>query len=1012
MVDRPVAAQLRCSVLGPLRVQVDGDLARLRPGHPERLLALLLAAQGDFVSVDRLVERLWDGRPPSAAVATLHSHVRAVRGALGAAGTLIANQRGRGYRVRLAPADPDGATLDLLDFRSHVGAARQLVQSDEIVAARAELQAALDCWHGPVALPELADDLDARSLVVELASLREWAEQQAVDLAMRTGDPSAVIPELEAALAREPTDQRTAARLMRAYASSGRPERASAVYGELVRLLRDRSGDVPLPELAELDGQILRHDPEVVALRPVESVEAAPAAASEPARPVGLGAELTSFVGREAELAEVAAALDRAPIVTLVGAGGCGKTRLARELARRSSAGSAVRLVQLADCPEGDAAAVVERIGRVWGLEVDALDQLLGSVAAASSGPELMVLDNCEHVLDHAALAVVSLVERVPDLRVLVTSREALHLPGERIVPLKPLPIATDTAGDDAGPSDGARLFTTRAVDAGWNVDPATVLGSPVQRRLVEQICRRLDGLPLAIELVAPLASLYTLDELEQRLAEQPEVARPVRSPHLRQRTLGEVIDWSVSRLTEHEHAALLTASAFAGPFTREAFASVADATFPSNRTADWSRLPDALVSRSLLSPVADDDTTRFRLLETIRSHTRRLAREGAVADSLAAAHAQHFADHAASVGDPARAGDVGDVIRSAELSDLRAALLWAIDVGRDDLAIRLLDGVNIRMYRLSLPPAVVAWLERLGAGDGPHAAVALDLRATQALFSGDYERLDRLADRTLAALRDSGDRRRSARALVIAAFSYVLADRNDEAAELIATARERSAELDDDWLSAWVDAVDGLLARRAGRLDHAEEASRRALERFVGLGDRLGTLLPTLNLGRIECARGDVDAGLALLDRGTALAEVLGDRLGTTLGHAYSARVLLAAGRVDDALDRLVGGLRSGRSAPNRVLLAALLDYVAAALAALGDDETAARLVGRAETLRPMAVRDPLGLCASAQERMGAAAFDLAARTGGALHLDEAIDLAIERLALARARTGAPPRT
>ena len=998
MADRPIAAQMRCSVLGPLRVSVGDDPARLRPGHPERLLALLLAAQGDFVSVDQLVERLWEGRPPSAAVATLHSHVRSVRGSLGAAGSVITNQRGRGYRVRLAPADAEGATLDLLDFRAHIGAARQLVQSDEIVAARTELQAALDCWHGTTAFPELADDLDARSLIVELTSLREWAEQQAVDLAMRSGDPSTVVPELEAALAREPTDQRTAARLMRAYASSGRPERASAVYGELVRLLRERSGDVPLPELAELDGQILRHDPEVVGLRTVTTVAepvARPAAAG-----VGVGAELTSFVGRVAELAELDAAIDRSSIVTVVGAGGCGKTRLAREVARRRDGGSDVRLAQLADCPEGDAAAVLERIAGAWGLDADSLDDLARSLTSLGIGPSLLVLDNCEHVLDHAALAVVSLVERVPQVRVLVTSREALHLPGERIMPLPPLPTGGDDGGGRAGPSDGARLFVERAVDAGWKVDAEEILGSTPAGRIVERICRRLDGLPLAIELVAPLASLHTLDELEQRLADQPDVDRTVRSPHLRQRTLGEVIDWSVSRLTEHEHAALLAASAFAGAFTREAFASVADSTFPSMSGADWPRLLDALVARSLLSPVPDGEVTRFRLLETIRAFTRRRARDLGFDEAVAAAHAHHFADAAAGLAD-------GGAAHGPEIAELRAALLWAIDVGRDDLGIRLLDGVNIRMYRLALPVTVVAWLERLGAGDGPHAPVALDLRATHALFSGDYERVDRIAERTLAVLADAGDARRTLRASVVAGFSYVLAGRNDEAAELISAARERSAELEDDWLAAWADAVDGLLARRDGRLDHAEAVSQRALSAFVALGDRLGPLLPILTLGRIECARGRLDAGMALLDRAVRAGEALGDHLVVTLGHAYAARVLLVEGRVDDALDRLVDGLDASRSVANRVLLASLFDYAAGALAALGDDENAARLVGRAQAERPSGERDPLGLSRPSIDRLGVTTFELLAVEGAELERRAAIDLAVDRLhAVRRANT------
>lgn len=978
MADAASPGTVRCSVLGPLHVEVDAAPVRIRPGHPEHLLAVLLAAQGDFVSVDQLVDRLWRDRPPSAAASTLHSHVRAVRSALGAGAHVLANERGRGYRIRLAPADPEGATLDLLEFRSHVAAARALVRGEEHDAARSELRCALELWRADQALPELVDDLDARSLVVELTSLREWAEQQSVDLAMRSGDPAAVVPDLEAALARDPADQRAAARLMRAYAASGRPERATAVYGELVRHLRERSGDVPLPELAELDGRILRHDPAVVGLSPGPVVTDP---ADAPAPPT-LGAEMTSFVGRGAESDQLAAAIAGSRIVTLVGAGGCGKTRLAREVARRAAPAGGVRLAQLAGVDEGDAAAVVDASAAAFGVDARSAGELAAHVAA-DAREQLLVLDNGEHVLDALAVLTVTLLERAPSLRVLVTSREALHLPGERIVPLKPLPTAV--AGAE-GPSDGARLFVTRAVDAGWAADPEEVLGQPDSSRAVERICARLDGLPLAIELVAPLAGMYSLDDLERRLVEQPDVARPVRSPHLRQRTLGEVLDWSVARLDEHEHAALLAASTFTGTFTPEAFGAVVGRTAPGGR-ADAVGLLDALVSRSLLSPVVDDGPSRFRLLETVRAHTRRLARATGVADELAEAHARHHADHAAAAEH-----------RLDELADLREAVLWCVESGRDELALRILDGVGVRLYRLALPASVVAWLERLGAGDGPHAPVALDLRATHALFSGDYEHLDRIAERTLAALVDAGDADRAARARVIAAFSFVLAGRGDDADRLLSELRADSHALD-EWLGAWADAVEGLVARRAGHLDDAEAASRRALDAFVGRGDRLGTLLPTLNLGRVACERGDLDAGLGLLDRGTVIADGLGDHLGRTLGHAYAARVLLEAGRVDDAVDRLRLGLDSARSAPNRVLVASLLDYAAGALTVAGDDEAAAALVGAGGGCRPGGGRDPLGLSAPARERLGSAHFDAVAADGATRDLEAAIDMAITRL-------------
>ncbi|MEM9035182.1 MAG: BTAD domain-containing putative transcriptional regulator [Actinomycetota bacterium] len=980
MGDATDPGAVRFSVLGSLQVTVDGNPARIRPGHPEHLLSVLLAAQGDFVSVEQLVDRLWGDQPPSAAASTLHSHVRAVRSALGDGSGVIANERGRGYRIRFAPTEPDGATCDLLDFRAHVAAARELVRTDELDAARTELRCALELWRGEAAFPELIDDLDARSLVVELTSLREWAEQQAVDLAMRSGDPAAVIPDLEAALARDPADQRTAARLMRAYASSGRPERASAVYADLVRLLRERSGDVPLPELAELDGRILRHDPEVVSLaRPAPTASSAPP--SRIAVPE-LGAELTSFVGRTAELDHLAAAIAASRVVTVVGAGGCGKTRLAREVARRVGPSGGVALAQLAEVAEGDTSGVIEQVAGSVGSTARSADELASELVGLDDDL-LLVLDNCEHVLEPVALLAVALLERASSLRVLVTSREALHLPGERVVPLPPMPTVRIDASGSGEPSDGAALFVTRAVDAGWRVDTGAVLADPVQLRAVETICARLDGLPLAIELVAPLAGMYTLDDLGRRLVDQPDVARPVRSPHLRQRTLGDVIEWSVSRLTEHEHAALLTASVFAGPFTPAAFEAVAAAVWADSFDGDGLMLLDALVGRSLLSPRSEDGVTRFRLLETIRAHTRRAARARDLADTLAAAHAHHFAAEAGR--GPSAPGD---------RADQRAALLWCIDTGNDDLGIELLDGVGIHMYRLALPPSVASWLERLGAGDGPNAAAALDLRAMHALFSGDYERLDRIADRAVTALREAGDDRRAAKAGVVAAFSYVLADDTDEAERLLADAR--AGDDLDEWLASWADAVEGLLARRAGRLDEAEQLSARALADFTARGDRFGALLPTLNLGRVQCDRGDLDAGLAQIGRGIAVADALGDHLIQTLGHAYAARVLLTTGDASAAIDRLVAGLATARLAPNRVLVASLFDYTAGVLVAFGDHESAATLLGAASAQRPGGAVDPLGLASGARDALGPGSFGALVAAGATGDVGSGVDLAV----------------
>ncbi|MEM9608915.1 MAG: BTAD domain-containing putative transcriptional regulator [Actinomycetota bacterium] len=984
-------------MLGPVAVVVDGDGVPIPSGVPTRLLAVLVAAGGRFVSIDSLRERLWsDGRPRSRA--TVHSHVRRLRDALDPHGSIVESGGDRGYRLAAQSID-----VDADEFRRGVATAQAAVGAEEWETARSTLSDVLQLWRSDRPLPELDEDLDARPWVAELLELRDWAERQVADLAIRAGDVAEVIPQMEGRLADDPTDQRAVATLMRAYATSGRPERAAAVYDDLVRRLGQELGEVPLPELVELDGRILRHDPALVGLgERHQEVRPAPVPASQsPA----FGAPLTSFIGRRGELERLLRLVDEGRLVSVVGPGGAGKTRLVHELGRRVQRPGGVFLAQLASCAEGDLAAVIERVAQaVLGAEpqrIDAPTRLVGALDAVVDEPTLLVLDNCEHVLEPVALLTVMLLEAMPGLQLVLTTREALQVPGERRLVLAPLPLAPVvfdplTELDDVAtgePSDSARLFLDRAEAAGWERS-----ATAEELRAVERICRHVGGLPLGIELVAPMLGFHEVDDLERRVAAMPFLGE-VRSPHVRQRSIEEVVSWSVTRLGPDERRLVLVAGAFAGPFTRDVLLAVAARVWPETASWQWASAFDGIVARSLVTVAGGAAGMRYRLVEPVRAFARRLAREEEISVALGSAHAEWFAGFARDSVDAASARGLGMPLSSddwvLDLADVRAALLWSVEHGADELGLALLDAVGLRVYGLALTPQVLAWLDRL-ADDPQFAAVALDLLITHAMFAGELEQLERLTARTLGALDTEADGARRGRALVVAAFAHVLAGRYGEAGAHLADARDALVELDDPWLVAWADAVDGLLLRREQRWAESEAACNRAIGAFEALNDRQGRVLPVLTLGRLAAATGDPKRGLELLDDGIAESVRLGERLLVATGSAYAAMVHAQIGELAEATTRLAVVLRVLRGTPHRVLLANAIEQVAVAAALAGMPEEAARLVGFSEAHRPVPRPHELPLLDELAGSLGERRMSTLAREGAGLPADRAIDEAL----------------
>jgi predicted ATPase/DNA-binding SARP family transcriptional activator len=587
-------------ILGPVQAVRDGREVDLGGPRRRALLALLLVAAGRVIPAERLAEELWTGCPPPGAAGTLRAHVSRLRTALGPDGVLAA--RGGGYALAVEPG-----LLDAARFERLAGAGREALQTGAAAAAADRFRESLGLWRGRA----LADVAEVEPLAREAARLEELrllAAEGRIEAELGVGRAAEVVAELEGLVGEHPVRERLWRLLVLALYRAGRQADALAAYRRARDMLAAELGIEPGEELQDLERQVLRQEV------PVPS----------PMARHNLPAQLTSFVGREQELAMLDKLLGEARLVTLTGAGGAGKTRLALEFATSlvERFGDGVWLADLAGI--GDAGLVPSVVMAALGVrqsgEVSAVEALVWRLRSAEL---LLVLDNCEHLLDACAELAAALLGRCPGLRVLATSREPLGLPGEAVYPVPPLPVPPESAGAQTLAGAAAvRLFLARGKSAG--AGPG-VAAAPVA--VVARICRELDGLPLAIELAAARASVLSAEEIAAHLADRFRFLghrRPVADP--RHQTLKAAIGWSYELLLEEERRVFGELSVFAGGFTLAAAAAVCC----GGDQAAALDLADQLAAKSLLVAEPAAGGTRYRLLETIRQYAAdRLADAG-----------------------------------------------------------------------------------------------------------------------------------------------------------------------------------------------------------------------------------------------------------------------------------------------------------------------------------------------------------------------------------------------
>ncbi|MFI6821137.1 BTAD domain-containing putative transcriptional regulator [Micromonospora sp. NPDC050187] len=822
---------MRFGVLGPLAVSTDTGEPVTIPGAKVRvLLADLVANRNQVVSADRLVDDLWGGAPPAKPAGALQVRVSQLRRALDDAepgARDLIESRPPGYLLRTDAVDVDRFTA--------------LATADDV----ASLTEALRLWRGePYA--DVADEEWVRAEAARLTEAHLVVREKLAAARLARGEHALVAADLAEMVATHPLREGLRALHLRALYAAGRQSEALASYADLRRRLADELGLDPGPELVALHRRILEQDAGLSAPPPTALVRNS------------LPARLDELVGRAEALTELRELVPARRLVTLVGPGGVGKTRLATEVAAGQSFPDGVHLVELAALRPGDTA--------VAGLVLAVLD--VREVTGAGAAPEdrlvtvlrhrraLLVLDNCEHVVEPAAALVARLLREATDVHVLATSREPLRLAGELLWEVPPLPVPADERDLDAvRRSAAARLFAARvaAQQRGFRLDERT--GPAVAR-----LCRRLDGLPLALELAATRVRALGVDEVVARLDDRFGLLRGgQRDLPARQRTLTAVIEWSWDLLAEQERAVLARLAVHRDGCTLDAAEEVCGADID---------VLTQLVDRSLVVRDASGGRPRYRLLESVAAFCLdRLAD----ADAVRARHAAYYtrlAEHA----DPLLRG-TGQREWLARLDAEAANLRAALDHGG---GLRLATALTWYWFlrgrfteaRRALTVDGAGGAD--GHGHGPHAdgevaAAAAVWRVGFALLQGEPV----MPAEIEAALAGHADGR--ATWFVAAA----LVDCSDLATASSLLDRAWSAG-DEPWVEAAVRVTRAKLAHVASDLVALDREATRAGELFAELGDAWGRSQATDWLGGLAELTGDYERAVALHRAGLGWAEEL----------------------------------------------------------------------------------------------------------------------------------------
>jgi predicted ATPase/DNA-binding SARP family transcriptional activator len=925
-------------VLGPvLVVDDDGAPVVLRSARQRVLLGVLIAKRGRTLLPAELAESLWAAALPAEPAAALQSHISRLRKQLGPAAVWI-ETTSTGYRFACPPDALDSARFELLLTRVRE-------RNEEPVVALEWLDQALALWRGRPYL-ELADDPAIIPEVTRLEELRADATELRAESLMKLGRPAEAASAMQLVATDHPFRERPVGLMMRALAQDGRHAEALQEYQRFRRLLGDELGLEPSLELRAVEAAILRHE--------------------EAARSVvpAIGLPGNSFVGRDAEVAKITWLLEHGRLITLTGPGGVGKTRLALHVVAGLATAYAdgVYLCELARV--ADAREVPAAVASTLHVEKQA-DRPLNErvIEFLQVKRALLVIDNCEHVISAAAELITAILLGTQQVDVLATSRERLGVEGEQRVSVGPL--STPAWDDPAGSS--AVLFRDRARAVRPDLRVA-----PQDFATISELCRRLDGLPLAIELAAARSVSSSPSEILAAITDQLNTLSDRRRTVERHRSLDAVFGWSYGLLGPAERAVFERLALFAGGWTVAAAAAVADAS-PDDLTT--------LVEHSLVTARQFGRETRFSMLEPIRQYAEARLAEGGETEAARSRHAAwavRFAE-AAEVGlrGPEEGGWRNAL--ATELANLRAAHRWCLEHDAD-ASIRL-AGSLYRYIWSGAPSEVASWAAQAVSRfpEGPHprlpaayAAAALgwclhgDLAAARALaeagiaktigdptaarlawealgdieaFSGNFEGAVPCFDQAIALAHIAGDHLQEAISSFDRALCPAYSGRFEEAiaacddlAPLVAAVRNPS-------LDAWADYINGEV-----RLEYSTVEALPFLQRSVAAARRIGNrmIVGLARLSAVSCEARVGDPAKAIAQYGELIDHWHRDgawnmqwttvrtliELLTRLGRDAHAAVLYGALTASDTASPLAGADATR-----------IADAVAALRTRLGDD-------------------------------------------------------------------------
>ncbi|MFB7722499.1 BTAD domain-containing putative transcriptional regulator [Nocardia sp. NPDC056100] len=855
---------MQIGILGPFEVRTADDVIAIVPGARLRGLLIALALQpGHAIPKASLIDWIWGENPPADAANALQRLVSRLRKVLPEG---VVEGQADGYRLMVPPD-----AVDAVRFENLVAQARR----DEDPR---RLREALALWRGtPMQDIGLQESGAFDAAVTRLEGLRLAAMEDRFDAEIGLGHGADLVTELTDSVAAHPMRERLVAALMRALVASGRDTEALRVYERLRETLGDELGVDPSPELAALHMALLRGE---LAVRREEH------------RRDNLREELTSYIGKDGDIEVVRTLIGEHRLTTLIGPGGSGKTRLSTETARTllGDFQDGVWVVELAPIgADGDHAsgnhvaqatlAALRLRDALHGEAPDA-EAMDRAIAALRDRSMLLILDNCEHVIESAAIFAHRALGECRRLRILATSREPLGITGEALWPVAPLTLPqsdADPAEIESAPA--IQLLRDRAAAVRNDLaDDAQTLAT------LARVCRALDGMPLAIELAAARLRTMSLDQLAHRLDDRFRLLTGgSRTALPRHKTLRAVVDWSWELLTEPERVVLRRLSVFAGGASLEAAERVcADIGGEPDALVEQYEVYDlltALTEKSLLVVTGGDSAPRYRMLGTIKEYAEQRLAEAGESESLRRNHLAYFTAFAEIAEPQLRRAQQLDWLRllDAEHDNIAAAMRGAIAAGEANGAMRLAAAAGwywwLAGYKAEGNELIMAATALSGEVSDEARAVVYSF-VVQFLSSGrqgDQYQAQEWIHKAYEITRRVEIRHPAAR------FAAPL-QRMLEAPDAFLPAWESMLDDPDPWVRALVRLQLGNLRIQLGRDDREVDGFlETALAEFREIGDRWGISFALTMLANHIAMRGEFAAACAYYEQAIVVVEEIG---------------------------------------------------------------------------------------------------------------------------------------